>query len=105
MTICYFTATGNCLYVAGRIGGTLLSIPQLMRQNTIEIEDVAVGVVCPVYNAEIPMMVRAFMERAKIRTDYFFFIYTYGADFGEAYAHAKLAAEGAGLRLSYVNAV
>ena len=105
MTICYFTATGNCLYVAGRIGGTLLSIPQLMRQNTIEIEDVTVGVVCPVYNAEIPMMVRAFMERAKIRTDYFFFIYTYGADFGEAYAHAKLAAEGAGLRLSYVNAV
>ena len=30
MTICYFTASGNCLYVARRIGGTLLSIPQLM---------------------------------------------------------------------------
>ena len=25
MTICYFTASGNCLYVARRIGGTLLS--------------------------------------------------------------------------------
>ena len=105
MTICYFSATGNCLYVARRIGGTLLSIPQLMRQETIEIEDDAVGVVCPVYNAEMPMMVRTFMEHAKITTDYFFFIYTYGAGFGEAYAHAELAAQDAGLTLSYVNAV
>ena len=39
MTACYFTASGNCLYVARRIGGTLLSIPQLMRQNEIVIED------------------------------------------------------------------
>ena len=77
MTICYFSVTGNCLYVARRIGGTLLSIPQLMRQETIEITDETVDVVCPCYNAEMPMMVRAFMERAKIRTDYFFFIYTY----------------------------
>lgn len=105
MTICYFTATGNCLYVARRIGGTLLSIPQLMRQERIEIEDDAVGVVCPVYNAEMPMMVRDLMRRANIRTGYFFFIYTYGAGFGEAYAHAKLAAEEAGLTLSYVNAI
>ena len=105
MTVCYFTATGNCLYVARRIGGTLLSIPHLMRQEIISIEDDAVGVVCPVYNAEMPMMVRAFMRKAKILTDYFFFIYTYGAGFGEAYAHAKLAAEEAGLKLSYVNAI
>ena len=48
MTICYFTATGNCLYMARRIGETLLSIPQLMRQKVITIEDDAVGVVCPV---------------------------------------------------------
>ncbi|MBQ8053246.1 MAG: EFR1 family ferrodoxin [Lachnospiraceae bacterium] len=105
MTICYFTASGNCLYVAGRIGGTLLSIPQLMRQEDIIIEDDAVGVVCPCYNAEMPMMVRDFMRKARIKTNYFFFIYTYGAGFGEAYAHAKLAAEEAGLTLSYVNAI
>ena len=105
MTICYFTASGNCLYVARRIGGTLLSIPQLMRQEQIELEDDAVGVVCPVYNAEMPMMVREFMRKARIRTDYFFFVYTYGMGFGEAYAHAKLAAEDAGTALRYVNAV
>lgn len=39
MTICYFTASGNCLYVARRLGGTLLSIPQLMRQKDIEIAE------------------------------------------------------------------
>ena len=105
MTVCFFTASGNCLYVARRIGETLLSIPQLMRQNEIVIEDDAVGVVCPVYNAEMPMMVREFMRKASIKTGYFFFIYTYGAGFGEAYAPAKLAAEEAGLTLSYVNAI
>lgn len=53
MKICYFTATGNCLYVAKRIGGELLSIPQLMRQEKIEITDDAVGVVCPADNITV----------------------------------------------------
>lgn len=105
MTICYFTTSGNYLYVACRIGGTLLSIPQLMRQESIEIADDAVGIVCPVYNCEMPMMVREFMRKARIRTEYFFFVYTYGMGFGEAYAHARLAAQEAGLTLSYVNAI
>ncbi|MBR4613873.1 MAG: hypothetical protein IKO40_14300 [Kiritimatiellae bacterium] len=49
MTTCYFTATGNFLYVARRISGTLLSISQLMREGEFEIEDDAVGIVCPCY--------------------------------------------------------
>lgn len=105
MTVCYFTASGNCLYVARRIGGTLLSIPQLMRRESIEIEDDAVGIVCPVYAVEMPMMVREFIAKAHIRTEYFFFIYTYGMGYGEAFAHAELAARGAGLTLSYINAI
>lgn len=86
-TICYFTATGNCLYVARKIGGTLLSIPQLMRKEDIVIEDESVGVVCPVYNAEMPMMVRDFMRRVHIKTNYFFFVYTYGAGFDHPRLH------------------
>ncbi len=78
MTICYFTASGNCLYVARRIGGTLLSIPQLMRQEKIEIVDDAVGIVCPVYAVELPFMIVDFMKKADIKTDYFFFILTCG---------------------------
>ena len=64
MTICYFTASGNCLNVARRIGGTLFSIPQLMRQEKIEIVDDAVGIVCPVYAVELPFMIADFMKKA-----------------------------------------
>ncbi len=35
MTICYFTASGNCLYVARRIGGTLLSIPNTATRKAV----------------------------------------------------------------------
>mgnify|MGYP006935980735 CR=1 FL=1 len=49
MKVCYFTATGNCLYVAKRIGSEALSIPQLMKQDRIELTDDAVGILCPVY--------------------------------------------------------
>lgn len=70
MTICYFTASGNCLYVARKIGGTLLSIPQLMRQVKIEIEDDAVGIVCPVYAVELPFMIVDFMKKARFRNEH-----------------------------------
>lgn len=105
MTVCYFTASGNCLYVAKRIGGELLSIPQLMRQDEIEIADEAVGIVCPVYACEMPMMVREFLKRAKISAGYLFFIYTYGSGYAEAFAHAELAARESGLTINYLNAV
>ena len=105
MTTCYFTATGNCLYVARRIGGTPLSIPQLMRKGDLEIADDAVGIVCPCYAVEMPMMVRDFLSKARIRTGYFFFIYTYGMGIAAAFAHAELAARAAGLRLRYCAAI
>lgn len=105
MITCYFTATGNCLYVARRIGGELKSIPQLMKQDEIVLEDEAVGIVCPVYAVEMPMMVREFMRRAKIHCQYFFFIYTYGMGYGEAFTQAELAAREAGLSIGYHAAV
>ena len=105
MTICYFTASGNCLYVARRIGGTLLSIPQLMRQEKIEIKDDAVGIVCPVYAVELPFMIVDFMKKADIRTDYFFFIHTCGYGFEVSLGHAEVAARERGLDLKYGNGV
>lgn len=63
MKILYFTATGNCLYVAKQLGGELLSIPQLMKSGTFSIEDDVVGVVNPVYCADMPKMAqRIFMS-------------------------------------------
>lgn len=97
MTVCYFTASGNCLYVARKIGGTLLSIPQLMKQDNIEIKDEAVGIVCPVYAVEMPMMVKEFLKKARITTPYFFFIYTYGMGYAAAFAHVELSCQKAGM--------
>jgi len=105
MITCYFTATGNCLYVARRIGGELMSIPQLMRQDEIVLEDETVGIVCPVYAVEMPCMVREFMRRARIECDYLFFVYTYGMGYAEAFTQAELAAREKGLSISYHAAV
>ena len=105
MIICYFTATGNCLYVAKQIGGELLSIPQLMKQETVEISDNAVGIISPVYAGEMPGMVRSFLARANIRAEYVFFIYTYGMSSSVARPNAIAAADKAGLKLSYVNTI
>lgn len=105
MTVCHFSASGNCLYVAKRIGGTMLSIPQLMKQDNIEITDDAVGIVAPVYAVEMPMMVKEFLLRANIKTNYFFFIYTYGSGYAEAFAHVELVCREKGLKLSYINAI
>lgn len=35
----YFTATGNSLYIAKRIGGELYSLPQMMKEGKNEFED------------------------------------------------------------------
>ncbi len=49
MKTLFFTATGNSLYVAKRIGGELYSIPQLLKNNNYIIEDESVGFVFPCY--------------------------------------------------------
>ena len=105
MKICYFTATGNSLYVARRIGGELLSIPQLMNKDEIRIEDDAVGIVCPVYCGEMPKMVRDFMKKAKIKTDYFFFINTYGMQDTVARQNAVAVSQKVGLKLDYCESI
>ena len=105
MTICYFTASGNCLYVARRIGGKLLSIPQLMRQEKIEIEDDAVGIVCPVYAVELPFMIVDFMKKAEIKTDYFFVIMTCGYGYMPSLGHAEVLARERGWDLKYGSGV
>ena len=103
MTICYFTATGNSLYVARRIGGRMLSIPKQMRQDSIEIEDDAVGIVSPVYVGGMPKMVREFLRRADIKTDYLFYIATCGT--GGSFSQLSEIAREQGLDFKYCNII
>ena len=92
MKIFYYTATGNSLDVAKRIGGQLYSIPQLLKENNLEFEDEAIGIICPTYLWSIPELVVEFLEKAKLKTNYFFGIKTYGnMDIGVKNHFVKIA--------------
>ncbi len=78
MTILYFSATGNCLSVAKFLGGTLKSIPQLERTGKYEIQDDVIGIVSPVYNLTLPLLVKRYLIKAELKADYIFGILTYG---------------------------
>lgn len=87
MTILYFSATGNCLAVAKKLGGELLSIPKLVKEGRYEITDDVIGVVCPTYCADAPKMVQRYLSKAKLTAEYTFWISTYGYQAGAAVTH------------------
>ena len=101
----YFTSTGNCLYAAMHFSDTPRSIPQIMRGTERRFTDDMIGIVCPVYAGEPPRMVKQFLRESSFRTDYFYFILTYGFDQTDAPEFtAKLAAE-AGIHVDYIAAI
>lgn len=80
MTVLYFTTTGNSLSVAKAIGGTLISIPQLLRYGSYRVSDQeAVGVVCPVYFGLLPDPVRRYLDKSMLEAPYTFCILTCGS--------------------------
>lgn len=79
MKIFYFTSTGNNLYVAKSIGGEIYSIPKLMKEGQYEFEDEKIGIVFPTYYGTVPKIVEEFLNKAKLKSSYFFAVSTYGA--------------------------
>jgi ferredoxin len=105
MKTLYFTSTGNSLYVARTIGGTLLSIPQLIRNNEFEFKDDIVGFVYPCYGFGLPEIVKRFIEKVKIEAEYTFAVTTYGnRDSASLDVMAKTAAK-SGIRFDYLNSI
>lgn len=98
MTILYFSATGNSLSTAKYIGdsedmhkacgptGTpqLKSIPRLERAGEYETEDDVIGIVSPVYFLALPLLVRRYLSKAKLKGGYVFSVLTYGSFSGNA---------------------
>lgn len=79
--ILYFTGTGNCLYIARQLagdGGECLSIPQLVKEGSYDVEADEIGLVYPVYGHMPPNMVRKFIKKAHLKADYLFAVLTYG---------------------------
>lgn len=103
MKVLYFTSTGNCLYVAKRFGGEVLSIPKLIKEGIYEIEDEVVGVVFPVYGLCIPPYVREYLEKVEFRCEYLFAIATYGFFSGAVCTQLEQMKLKKGQKINYIN--
>lgn len=103
--IFYFSATGNSLYVAGRLGEAPVSIPQEMRKAKRAYAAGAIGIVCPVYYGEIPGYVQNFLKSSSFDTPYFFFVLTYGSSPMIAPEFAADFAEKQGITVNFVTSI
>ncbi len=80
--ILYFSATGNCKYVATRLvqseAQELLSIVDCVKANKYDFADVTIGIISPTYDWGLPSIVKEFLEKASFQTGYLYFVATYG---------------------------
>lgn len=80
--ILYFSATGNCKYVATRLAASLgqeiSSIVDCIRQNRYSFTDDTIGVIAPTYFWGLPSIVKDFLEKTAFHTNYLYFVSTYG---------------------------
>lgn len=105
MTILYFTATGNGLYVAKQIGGNLVSIPKAIKENRFHFADDKIGIIFPIYGGAVPPYIREFLRRLQLDSKYIFAIMSYGMFDSGATSHLlKLASEN-DIHFSYVNII
>lgn len=99
----YFTATGNSLYVAKQLEDAPISIAQAVHDKQMTYQADKIGIVCPVFGHEVPVLVRDFLEKADFETPYFYMVLTYGNRHGGACELAKNMLDEIGIRASYIN--
>lgn len=105
MKLLYFTATGNCLYIAKRLGGELISIPQAVRAGNYEFTDDKIGLVFPIFWLTVPLNVEEFLRKAKLNSNYVFAVLTYGMLDGIAAKNLAKIGEECSIRFSYINTI
>ena len=103
--ILYFSATGNCQYVAARLaqadGQSTLSMVDCIRENRNAFADKTIGIVSPTYDWSLPSIVREFLEKASFQTEYLYFVATYGTTPGAAGHMAQKAIRGCKINAYY----
>lgn len=105
MKILYFTGTENSLYVAKKIGGELISIPQAMKNKEFEYGDDKIGIVYPTYCLRPPKMVIEFMKQVKLKSQYIFMIYTFGNRYCDAPEWTTDFAKNHDYKIDYINGI
>lgn len=105
MKIFYFTATGNNLYVAKRIGGESYSIPKLMKQGQFEFEDEKIGIVFPSYYGGVPRIVEEFLNKVKLKSKYIFAVVSFGSFSGAVIPELLEIGKRNQIQFSYINEI
>lgn len=103
--IFYFTATGNSLYVAKQLEGECYSIPQELKKENRCYKAEKIGIVCPLFEFEMPNYVKNFIEESVFETDYFYIIITYGMHDGGVAERTKAFMDSIGKRADYINTI
>lgn len=99
----YFTATGNSLYVAKQLDKAPISIPQAIHDKEKHYIADKIGVVCPVFGHEVPVLVKEFLQKSIFDTPYFYLILTYGNRHGGAAQLTEKMLEEMGIHPAYIN--
>ncbi len=86
--IFYFSGTGNSLFIAkqlaDKLGGSAVPIGSLSGKDTIETQADIVGIVFPVYYAELPVIIKKFAGRLEAKGKYVFAVCSYGGAAGKS---------------------
>lgn len=106
MTLLYFTATGNSLYVAKSLSQrNNFSIPQLLENDNVDIIDDKIGIVFPCYCGGLPIIVENFLSSAKLDAPYIFAIITFGGMVANASGLLEKFSLKYGIKFDYINSV
>ena len=101
----YFTATGNSLYVARNLDDELYSIPQEMKKRERHYQADRIGIVCPLFELDLPGYVKDFIQGSTFETDYFYIIVTYGMHHGGVAERAQEFLNSLGRKADYINTI
>jgi len=90
----YFSGTGNSLYIAKRITekikGDLIPIASIISKKEIKVTAEAIGIIFPIYYANLPNIMTTFAHKLRIcESTYIFAVCTYGGGKGIAMIHLK----------------
>lgn len=101
----YFTSTGNNLYIAKKCGGQLFSIPKLLKEGNCEFEDDKIGIIFPCYFLGTPRIVKEFIKKATLKSEYIFAIMSYGNISAGGINQFLKIAEKYNIKVSYINEI
>ena len=101
----YFTATGNSLYVAKHLDNELFSIPQELNKTNRHYKADRIGIVCPLFEFEMPELVKRFIRESEFEADYFYIVITYGCHHGGVAERTKDFLKSIGRDADYINTI